>query len=116
MAIGAVEAELRHDRCDVGFDGPAGEVQSTGDSGIGQPLGYERQHLGLPLGKAGQGTVRVADEPAHNLRIENGAAVGNVGETAQKFVDVLYAVLEQVAETRCAGESQRVDEVQMLAQ
>jgi hypothetical protein len=49
-AVGArlgSEAEFPEDLVDVSFDGALGDEQAGGDSPVGQPLGYQREHLTL---------------------------------------------------------------------
>ena len=91
MAAGLVDdAELGEQVADMALDRPLGQPEPTGNPGVGQPLGHQREHLLLALGQSREHT-RVAvggDQLAHNLRVQGRPAARYPLERLQEVIDV----------------------------
>ncbi len=95
------QLKLGEDVRDVGLDRLRGEEERVADRLVRATLRYQRENLTLALGQVVERDPgpAPADELGDHLRIDHGPALGNPSDRVGKVVEVVDAVLQQVADT-----------------
>src|SRR5690606_5179619 len=93
-------AELREHRGDVLFYGTGTEVEGAGDGGVGFAFGHELEDFDFAWAQGRQSVLlaRAHEDLGHDLRVEHGAASGDLIDGGEEVLDIGDAVFEQVAE------------------
>jgi len=94
------ELELRVDVGDVGLDRLRGQEQAIGDRLVRTTLGHEGEDLALTLGEVIERHLRApaADELGDDLGVDHRAAAGDPPDRVGEVVEILDAVLQEVAD------------------
>src|SRR5712691_4534499 len=80
--VGLREAALEQDVSDVLAHGCLGDDELPGDRGVRVPFGHEGEDLALTRGQCGQRVAAAAQQPADDLRVDDGPAGGHAAQRA----------------------------------
>jgi hypothetical protein len=97
------ELELGEDAGNVGLDRLRREKERVADRLVRATLGHQRENLALTLGQVVErhpGTPS-AHELGDDLWVDDGATAGDPPDRIGEIVEVVNAVLEQVADAAC---------------
>lgn len=98
---GGREVEFGEDVVDVFADGFFGDVEASGDGGVGASFGHFGEDFAFAGGELGEGAALVlaGEELGDDGGVHGGAAGGDAADGFDELADVEDAVLEEVADS-----------------